>query len=140
LYIHFQEHDLRDIPSQYELTSLRRDVERANEAIKWLKETYIPALTEQAQRITFMELKKFVYIRKEVGWRGKGITYHVGIKQELWEDDKLFRQIYDWGDKETNKKFNGNERKAAFAHFETLRKKFNYPIIKEGLNKKEESR
>lgn len=136
MYIRYDEADMRDIPIQYDVAWLRRDVNRAQEAIKWLQEVYIPALTAQAQRVIQMDTKHFVYIKREVErWKQNKVWYYVGIKTELWEDGKKFREVYDY-QSEINKKFHGTEKKTAFAYFHELKKKYNYPVIIEGIKVK----
>ncbi len=133
MYIRFGDSDITDLDKSYDIEWFKRDITRAYEAIEWLKNEYIPAITAQANRVIQMESKFYIVIRREQNrWsRDKKVKYFVSIRKELWEDGKLFRVVYDHNSED--KKFTGLERKLALTYVEELRRKYNYPILREGF-------
>ena len=87
-------------------------IARCEETIASLKE-YRQALAERYAMLQTAPYKLRLELKREAGWRGKGIDYYVNIYRTYEDGTEVM---------ELNEHYTGKQRREALARFEELRK------------------
>ena len=92
--------------------SAARLIERCEEVIASLKE-YRQALAERYAMLQTAPYKLRLELKREAGWRGKGVDYYVNIYRTYEDGTEVM---------ELNEHYAGKQRREALARFEELKK------------------
>ena len=92
--------------------SAARLIERCEEVIAALKE-YRQALAERYAMLQTAPYKLRLELKREAGWRGKGVDYYVNIYRTYEDGTEVM---------ELNEHYTGKQRREALARFEELKK------------------
>jgi hypothetical protein len=97
---------------------------------------YMKAVTEQVEKALKAEYRHTIKIRREKQYYDKKVYYYVSIKTKIFIDgveQERTTTPYVKEYEKRNKKFGGLEKKLALEYAETLRKQYNFQVIKEGF-------
>lgn len=132
----YDKSDLDYIKSLCDINELKRYYKWAEDDIEDIKE-YMQAITNQVQQALKAEQRHFISIRREKNWYGsdKKVYYYVSIKTKTFVDgiEQKVSTPYIAEYEKLRKKFGGLEKKQAIEYAESLRKKYNYQVMKEGF-------
>jgi prefoldin subunit 5 len=127
--------DFEQVNNIYNMNDLQRYLKWAQDDIEDIQR-YIKALAEQAQKAVKAEQRHYINIyRNHNRWGDKKVHLFVSIRTEIYVDGEKQRATppYNSEFEKLRKEFAGTERKQAFEYAETLRKKYNFKIMKEGF-------
>lgn len=132
----YDKSDIEYIKSIFDIESLKRQYKWAEDDIQDIKK-YMQTITEQVQKALKAEYRHTIVIRREKSYYGdKKVYYYVSIKSKIFVDGIEQTRNVTPHFKEYEKlhqKFGGLEKKKAVEYAESLRKQFNFQVVKDGF-------